>query len=297
MTPTHRRPSDAGRDRRSGGDQRMSVAEFAPAKLNLALHVTGQRPDGYHLLDSLVAFAEVGDRVTLTQAPLSLQITGQFAAGLSPDDNLCLDAARLVGAEVAITLEKNLPVASGIGGGSADAAAVLRGLARMGYPLPPAPERLGADVPVCLHPRPLRMQGVGEILTPLPSLPELHLVLVNPGIAVPTPQVFAALPIKTNPPLPPFPDHPDLARLVDHLHRCRNDLQAPAVALFPPIRDCLDALDAEGALLARMSGSGATCFGIFADAGTAGLAAYRIGTAHDGWWITATKLASAPGAR
>ena len=153
---------------------------FAPAKLNLALHVTGRRPDGYHLLDSLVVFATVGDVVTVTPGPPSLTISGPFAHGLDTgQDNLCLRAARLAGREVAITLEKHLPVASGIGGGSADAAAVLRALDAN----PPESHRLGADVPVCLAGVPTRMRGLGEILDPLPRLPGLHLVLSIPGAA------------------------------------------------------------------------------------------------------------------
>ncbi|NHF73627.1 4-(cytidine 5'-diphospho)-2-C-methyl-D-erythritol kinase [Paracoccus xiamenensis] len=272
----------------------MTIAEAAPAKLNLALHVTGQRADGYHLLDSLVVFAAAGDLVRLDPGPLSLRIDGQFGAGLSVEENLCLDAARLAGAEAAITLTKNLPVASGIGGGSADAAAVLRGLARRGTPLPDRPERLGADVPVCVVSEPRRMRGVGEVLDPVPALPDLHLVLINPGVGISTPQIFKALDRKDNPPLPPLPDSFDLGALVDYLQLCRNDLQAPAVALCPQIGDVLTALQDEGALLARMSGSGATCFGIFPDAATAGLAAYRIGTGPVDWWITATGLAAPP---
>ena len=274
----------------------MTITEAAPAKLNLALHVTGQRGDGYHLLDSLVVFAAVGDVVRLDPGPLSLRIEGQFGDGLSVDDNLCLDAARLAGMDAAITLMKNLPVASGIGGGSADAAAVLRGLARMGAALPAHPERLGADVPVCLAAQPMRMRGVGEVLDPLPALPALHLVLVNPGVGISTPQIFKALARKDNTSLPPLPDRFDLAGLVDYLKTCRNDLQPPAIAICPAVGEVLAALEAEGALLARMSGSGATCFGIFADAAAAGLAAYRIGTASDGWWITATGLAAPPAA-
>ncbi|MFD1796655.1 4-(cytidine 5'-diphospho)-2-C-methyl-D-erythritol kinase [Paracoccus aurantiacus] len=272
----------------------MIVTEPAPAKLNLALHVTGQRPDGHHLLDSLVVFAGAGDVVRLSPGPLSLKIEGPFAAGLSEQDNLCLDAARLAGRDVAITLVKNLPVASGIGGGSADAAAVLRGLARMGAGMPRHPERLGADVPVCLASRPARMGGVGEQLTPLQGLPDLHLVLVNPGVGISTPDVFRALTNKTNSPLPPMPDSFDRPGLLDYLGTCRNDLQPVAAALCPQISSVIQALEAEGALLARMSGSGATCFGIFGDAAAAGLAAYRLGTEYEGWWIKATQLSSAP---
>src|SRR5690606_9058947 len=163
---------------------------------------TGRRADGYHLLDSLVVFLELGDVVTVAPGPLSLRLTGPFADGLAAEpDNLCLRAARLAGREVAITLEKNLPVASGIGGGSADAAAVLRALDAR----PTGVESLGADVPACLAGRPLRMQGLGEILTPLPPLPRLHVLLVNPGRALPTPAVLQALERPGNPPLPARP--------------------------------------------------------------------------------------------
>lgn len=271
-----------------------AVVEQAPAKLNLALHVTGRRADGYHLLDSLVAFAAVCDEVALTPGSLSLQIEGPFAGGLE-GDNLCLKAARLAGAEAQIRLVKNLPVASGIGGGSADAAAVLRGLARMGHFLPPTTETLGADVPVCLASSPARMQGVGEIVTPLPPLPPLHLVLVNPGIALPTPPVFAALAQKTNPPLPPIPAFADARGLVQWLETTRNDLEAPAIALAPAIREVLDALHSAGAGFARMSGSGATCFGIFPSPAAAARAAEAL--RRPGWWAVASELAPAPAPR
>lgn len=270
--------------------------EPAPAKLNLALHVTGRRADGYHLLDSLVAFAAVGDEVALTPGPLALQIDGPFAAGLGTgEDNLCLRAARMVGGQAQIRLTKNLPVASGIGGGSADAAAVLRALTRMGHGLPPAPERLGADVPVCLASCPARMEGVGEIVTPLPPLPPLHLVLVNPGTAVATPAVFATLGRKDNPPLPQLPRFAGAPDLIAWLGQTRNDLEAPAIALAPQVREVLDALRAQGAGFARMSGSGATCFGIFATAGAAAGAAAALG--RPGWWTVASELAPGPAAR
>ncbi|TKW66459.1 MAG: 4-(cytidine 5'-diphospho)-2-C-methyl-D-erythritol kinase [Paracoccus denitrificans] len=272
----------------------MVIEEFAPAKLNLALHVTGLRDDGYHLLDSLVVFADIGDRLRLSPGALSLSIDGPFAQGLSAPDNLCLEAARLVGVDAAISLTKNLPLASGIGGGSADAAAVLRGLARMGADMPDAPETLGADVPVCLASRPARMRGVGEVLDTVPDLPELHLLLINPGVPVPTPSVFRALTQKENAPLPPMPAAFDLNALIDYLSTCRNDLEDPAISVCPAIADVLRAIDDEGALLSRMSGSGATCFGIFESASAAGLAAYRIGTLSSDWWITTTRLAPAP---
>ena len=269
--------------------------EPAPAKVNLALHVTGQRADGYHLLDSLVVFCDVGDRVTLTPGPLALHLTGPFAPGLLAEaDNLCLRAARLAGCAATITLEKNLPVASGIGGGSADAAAVLRGFDAR----PPHPEILGADVPVCLAGVPCRMQGVGEIVTPLPALAPLHLVLVNPGAGLSTPAVFGALTRRVNPPLPDvLPDLRDTETLRRFLADCRNDLQAPAIALLPVIADCLAALERAGARLARMSGSGATCFGLFAQPQDAARAARAIAARHPDWWVVATGLAPAPAKR
>ncbi len=270
-----------------------AISVPAPAKINLSLHITGQRADGYHLLDSLVVFAEIGDLVHLRPGPLSLTITGPFAEGLYADaDNLCLRAAHLAGGEAAITLEKNLPVASGIGGGSADAAAVLRGFDAR----PSQPESLGADVPVCLAGLPVRMRGLGEILDPVPALPPLALVLVNPGKGLSTPQVFRALERRDHAPMGDLPDFPDTAALIAFLRDCRNDLEAPAIRLLPEIATCLEALRDQGALLARMSGSGATCFGIFADmvAARAAAAALSQPGRHPGWWIAPTGLAPAP---
>ena len=267
--------------------------EFAPAKLNLTLHVTGRRADGYHLLDSLVVFLDVGDVVTLTPGPLSLGIRGPFAAGLDAGpDNLGLRAARLAGRDAAITLEKRLPVASGIGGGSADAAAVLRALDAPATGI----QTLGADLPVCFAGRHSRMRGLGEILDPLPAMPQLHLVLVNPGHGLSTPSVFRALAHRDNPAMPdPLPEWPDMAALIGFLHDCRNDLEAPAIALMPEIATCLAALRGADAQLARMSGSGATCFGLFADADQARMAAADLAAAHPGWWVTSSGLVPAKG--
>lgn len=272
-----------------------AVAEFAPAKLNLALHVTGRRADGYHLLDSLVAFAALGDRITLAPGQ-GIALSGPFAADLPGEGNLCLRAARLLGLRAAIGLEKVLPVASGIGGGSADAAAVLRGFARGGEALPPpeAIAALGADVPVCLAGQAARMRGIGEVLDPVPALPALHLVLVNPGIALATPAVFAALDRRDNPALPALPARfADAAALLGWLSATRNDLEAPARRLQPVIGTVLAALSQAGAGLARMSGSGATCFGLFASATAAEAACARIRAAQPGWWAVATRLAGA----
>lgn len=249
-----------------------ATTRLAPAKINLTLHVTGRRPDGYHLLDSLVVFAEAGDRVTLAPGPgLSLDLTGPRAAALAVEpDNLVLRAARMMGADhAAFTLEKNLPVASGMGGGSSDAATALRLLAEaQGRPLPDTASlmRLGADLPVCMAaPAPARMRGLGEQVDPLPGVPALWLLLVNPGQGLSTPAVFKALQTPDNPPMPEtLPTWSDAASLCDWLRDQRNDLQPPAIALMPQIDTLLrDIAGQGGCRLARMTGSGATCFGIF----------------------------------
>lgn len=278
----------------------MAVERLARAKINLALHVTGQRADGYHLLDSLVAFAETGDTLRVEPAEaLSLSIDGPMAAGLPvSEDNLVLRAARLFGAGpgARIRLTKRLPVASGIGGGSADAAAALLALSELwSLPLPPpgAILSLGADVPVCLSGRAARMQGIGEEVTPLTApLPPAWAVLTNPGVAVSTPSIFRALTCKTNPPLPEvLGPWPDLAALAATLMAQRNDLAPPACALEPLIPAAISALAAQpGCALARMSGSGATCFGLFADPSEAEAAAEALRRAHPRWWTVATRL-------
>lgn len=273
---------------------------LARAKVNLALHVVGRRGDGYHLLDSLVVFAGIGDTVTATPAPgLSLTITGPQGGGLTADaGNLCLRAALAMGPGpgAALTLDKHLPVASGIGGGSADAAATLQVLARLWRrPLPDAAVvlALGADVPVCLSGHPARMAGVGEVISPLPGLPEAWLVLANPGVAVATPAVFGGLTRRDNPPLPAtLPRLTTAADLAAFLMTQRNDLEAPAQALAPVIAQTRAALTAQpGCLMARMSGSGATCFGLFADGLSASAAAQAIGAAEPGWWVEAAAMA------
>ena len=279
----------------TGAADGRAVTEFAPAKINLALHVTGQRADGYHLLDSLVVFAPVGDRLTAARAEaLSLAVTGPFAAGVpAGDDNLILRAARLLGGGrgAALVLEKNLPVAAGIGGGSADAAAALRALARLwSLPLPPPPAvlGLGADLPVCLAGLPARMRGIGERIEPLPGLPPLHLVLVNPGVPVSTLEAFALLAERRNPPLPDIPAFATAAELARFAGACRNDLQQPALALAPVIGAVTDAIRATpGCLLARMSGSGATCFGLYASPAARDAARTALAGAHPDWWVAA----------
>ncbi|MBL6929267.1 MAG: 4-(cytidine 5'-diphospho)-2-C-methyl-D-erythritol kinase [Rhodospirillales bacterium] len=276
------------------------IAASAPAKINLYLHVTGRRDDGFHLLDSLIVFADVGDRIALEPADeLSLTIDGPFSAGLSNgDDNLVLRAARAL-AELAgrndgarIRLTKNLPVASGIGGGSADAAATLRALMRLWEIEPDADAllemalSLGADVPVCLASRPSFLGGIGENIDPAPALPPVWMVLANPGVAVSTPEIFRARRGGFSTPARFDAPPADAIRLAALLAGRNNDLAEPACALAPAIIETLDAIAAQpGCLLARMSGSGATCFGLFAEAASAQSARSGIRNAHPDWWV------------
>ncbi|MEZ5867278.1 MAG: 4-(cytidine 5'-diphospho)-2-C-methyl-D-erythritol kinase [Defluviimonas denitrificans] len=281
----------------------MAIEVTAPAKVNLALHVTGRRADGYHLLDSIVAFADVGDRLRFDVAEdLSLSVTGPFAVGVPTDGaNLILKAAALMkrdGQGARIALEKHLPHGGGIGGGSSDAAATLRALARLWQVPLPDPSQvlaLGADLPVCLAaPAPQRMRGIGEDLAPLLPLPELHLTLVNPGVAVPTGQVFARLAEGSgtdNPGLAPPPPAPDFDSFTGWLAAQRNDLEAPAAIIAPVIAEALAALRAvPDCRLARMSGSGSTVFGLFDSAQGAERAAAHLAAARPGWWVRATRL-------
>lgn len=289
----------------------MTVTEAAPAKLNLTLQVVGRRADGYHLLDSLVAFTDYGDTINVAAADsLSLRLDGPFGDILQgdPAENLVLRAARLlaeharVTAGAAITLTKRLPVASGIGGGSSDAAATLRALVRL-WDIEIAPTdlaaialRLGADVPVCLACRTTRLEGIGERVTPAPALPAAAMVLVNPGTGLATPKVFAARSgdFSTGPGAAGIfaTSPPDLAALVAGLASYGNDLAAPAIALLPVIASCLARLETQpGCRLARMSGSGATCFGLFDDEAAATSAAAAIAAAEPNWWVVPTRLA------
>lgn len=260
------------------------------------MHVTGRRADGFHLLDSLVVFPAVGDVVQAAPAgKLSLAVEGPFAAALSGDDNLVLHAARAVAARAGVSqgarmvLTKNLPVASGIGGGSADAAAALRLLPRLWQVSPETMNvpalalSLGADVPVCLRKRPMRMQGVGEVLHEAPALPDFGILLVNPGVPVATADVFRARQggFSAAAPLPAgWSSAMAMAAQLAHL---RNDLEAAALAVCPAIGAALaDIRNRSGCLLARMSGSGATCFGLFATADGARTAADQL--RRPGWW-------------
>lgn len=275
------------------------VEAFAPAKINLTLHVTGRRPDGYHDIDSLVVFAAIGDRLTASVATQTgLNLVGPQASGLSGGpDNLVLRAASLFVPPIHadLTLEKNLPVASGIGGGSADAAACLRALSVLsGRDIPSSAQvlSLGADVPVCLSDHPMRMRGTGERLDPVPALPPMSILLVNPGMEVSTPAVFRTLSTPDNRPMAQtLPVWADADGLSDWLAHQRNDLQPPALSLVPAIKDVLEALSrSPGCGLARMSGSGATCFGLFKDASAAKDAERVIAAAHPSWWCAAAPV-------
>lgn len=294
--------------RNDAGSVQGGISALARAKVNLALHVTGQRADGYHLLDSLVVFPDIGDRVTVSPSPvISLAVEGPFAEALAAadaKDNLVVRAARLLACRrkdsesggAGIRLEKCLPVASGIGGGSADAAATLRLLSRLWDMAPEDADlaalgaTLGADVPMCIASRPARVTGIGEAIAPLAALPAFGMALVNPGVAVPTPQVFKALGSRDNPPLPASPQagFQTLGMLLDWLSSSRNDLEPAATAIAPSIADVLALLRRnEDCLFARMSGSGATCFAITEGFDRAEALAARIAAKKPEWWVAA----------
>lgn len=271
------------------------ITALAPAKINLCLHVTGQRDDGYHLISSLVVFADLGEHLRLAPGAESLSIIGPEAAGLrAAPDNLILRAAHFAGLSARFTLHKTMPISSGIGGGSSDAAAALRGLAHL-HSRPPAQgsAAIGADLPMCLAATPCLATGIGDQITPLPALPDLWLVLANPRLAIATPDVFSRLSQKSNPPPPPFQAQSSAAHFAAYLRETRNDLTGPAQEICPQIKEVLGALAAQTPLLARMSGSGATCFALFSTASAAENAAARIGKAQPGWWVRAAQILDA----
>jgi 4-diphosphocytidyl-2-C-methyl-D-erythritol kinase len=279
---------------------------LARAKVNLYLHITGRRADGYHLLDSLIVFADAGDEISLAPADtLSLTMDGPFAGGLGAGpDNLVLRAAHALQAVTdtrsgaAIRLTKNLPVASGIGGGSADAAATLSGLCGLWDVAPgraallQIAAKLGADVPVCLDGVASFVGGIGEKLSPARGLPPAWLLLANPKVATPTSAVFKARqgPFSkaarwSEPPR-------DFAEFAARLQRCGNDLTEAAISVTPAIRDVLAELASlPGCALARLSGSGATCFGLFADESSARASEAKLRSAQPAWWSAAAAIA------
>jgi 4-diphosphocytidyl-2-C-methyl-D-erythritol kinase len=277
-----------------------TIRAKAPAKVNLTLHVTGRRDDGYHLLDSLVVFADVCDQLSATSsADLRISVSGPFSPGVPNDDsNLMMRAAmvlqRVRGVEMgaALTLEKHLPHAAGIGSGSSNAALTLAMLAEL-WGVPPLPANapevvaLGADVPVCLQaPAPTRMTGIGETLSDVPRLPDCALVLVRPPVEVPTAAVFQALTSRDGSGMDDLPLGLDYDGFAQWLSAQRNDLQAPAETIAPEIAHAIAALRALPAVsFAGMSGSGAVCYGLVKDIATARQVARRMQVAHMNWWV------------
>jgi 4-diphosphocytidyl-2-C-methyl-D-erythritol kinase len=270
------------------------IEETARAKVNLALHVLGRRPDSYHLLDSIVVFADLCDRLSFSIAAAnSLVLSGPCASGLDEADNLIWRAhAAMVKAfgrlipNIAVRLDKQVPLASGLGGGSADAAATLRALCRLANldSLSRAVKEiaftLGADVPVCLYSRPCRMRGIGELIEPLPAFSPMHVIIANAGLPVSTAEVFQALGLA-----PGEPGYPPI-ELPFAFETSRNDLTPPAVKRSPMIGAVRDALKAQtGARFARMSGSGGSCFAVFDTPAEAETAAAELASRHPDWWV------------
>ncbi|WP_426228911.1 4-(cytidine 5'-diphospho)-2-C-methyl-D-erythritol kinase [Pararhizobium sp. DWP3-4] len=285
----------------------FSLTRIAPAKINLALHVVGQRADGYHLLESLVTFADAGDRIGFSVSNEDrFTLSGRFAADLPNTGeasyrNLVLKARDLLrahlhekgikAAPVHLHLEKNLPVASGIGGGSADAAAALLGLLDLWQAsidrssLQQIALKLGADVPMCLYGRPLVARGIGEDIRTVMDFPSFPMLIVNPLKAVSTPVIFKSLTDKTRPPLSMPPGKPPRDGWIDVLKDLRNDLEPPARALEPEIGAVSEALGLTGASFVRMSGSGASCFGLYASAEARDAAAAVLSRQNPNWYV------------
>ena len=286
---------------------------LARAKINLTLRIFGRRADGFHELESLVAFAPFGDRLTLwPDGSLDLKVSGPMAAGAGPlADNLVLRAARALAERIEgltlgrLVLFKRLPSGAGLGGGSADAAAALRliananGLGLDDRRIHEAARATGADIPVCLDPRPRVMRGIGEILSAPLVLPKLGILIVHPGLALPTGPVFKALGLAPGEPYAkassssPFREAANRDALLSWLASERNDLEKAAISIAPPIADVLSAIAGlEGCRLARMSGSGSACFGLFDSARAAMAAAKRLAAVRPSWWVRAGLLRS-----
>ena len=285
---------------------KRGVERLAPAKINLALHVTGRRADGYHLLDSIAVFADIGDRISIEPADeLRIILSGPFAAHAPGDrTDLSWRAAMAFFAKAGlqpgatIHVEKNIPAGAGLGGGSADAAAVLAGLNEhfnagiSQDELKAIGLKIGADVPMCLEGHALRARGIGEEILPVESWPALPVVLAWPSRPVSTAEVFSALQRRDNSPLTNVPKAPTLPELVEWLADGHNDLEGPALVAAPEIGDALKALrETDGCLLARMSGSGSACFGLYATHAEADAAAKRISAQRPGWWVAAADAA------
>ncbi len=293
----------------AASDATPSWTAPAPAKVNLTLRILGRRTDGYHELESLVAFAGCGDRLTLCAGPqLELAVSGPTAAQSGAvADNLVLRAAHALAARISdlklgrFTLTKELPAGAGLGGGSADAAAALRLLATSNHlalddhRILDAARATGADVSVCLDPQSRMMRGIGDILSAPVALPKLGIVIIHPGVAMPTPPVFAALGLRHGEQCAPQPAAaavPDARGALLHwLATERNDLEAPAISIAPVIAEVLRAVASQpGCRLARMSGSGSACFGLFDDEPAAVAAAGRLAAAQTGWWVRASHI-------
>ncbi len=290
--------------------QTKTLTVFAPAKINLYLHVTGRLDNGYHTLDSMVAFADIGDEIRIEPATLdfAFNVQGPYANAFNPKEidaspnssNLVVQAAWAVARaaqkipDVKITLTKNLPLASGLGGGSADAAAVIWGLcewwglSRQSAFLPSLMATLGADVPACLNCEPSRLRGIGDIIDPVPTMPEIPIVLLHPGKSCPTAQVFSRYSGEFREPgkLPETLD--TLEEITAFLESKHNDLYGPACGVVPDIENALRAMGAQaGCRFANMSGAGATCFGLFETEKHAGDAAKILGDENPDWWARA----------
>lgn len=279
---------------------------LAPAKINLFLHITGLRDDGYHLLQSVMVFVDAADRLEFAPHDgLFIDVEGPFATELSaPHENLVYKAARLLAAEYRvqatgrITLQKNLPTASGIGGGSSDAATTLLGLSKLwGLPeeqgrLARLAQQLGADVPACLIRKPVWVEGIGEKITRLPEMPDMHFVLANPRVPTQTAAVFRNFHEKFSPPIQFSGRRKTLPEWIADMKLYRNDLTAAALGISPVIGAVLhDIADTPNCHFARLSGSGATCFGVFDTAEAAHAAVNKLLQQHPRWWVVATKLA------
>lgn len=285
-----------------------TLTEHASAKVNLALCVTGQRSDGFHLLETFVAFAEFGDEISASASSSNqLTITGRFGSMLSQESlspNLIIKARDALFEQanapdlppVHLTCEKNLPLASGLGGGSADAAATLRLLRRFwsldisDEALSEIAETLGADVPMCVKSQPLIATGIGEKIELMQDMPSSHIVLANPLVAVSTPDVFNKLESKQNSSLKCPLAFNNTAHFEEIVCEMRNDLQAPAMLVAPQIGSCLKVLEETGPIFWRMSGSGATCFALYKSQADAHDAQETITNAHPDWFVKATLL-------
>jgi 4-diphosphocytidyl-2-C-methyl-D-erythritol kinase len=280
--------------------QDFTIQEKGRAKVNLALHVTGVREDGYHILDSFVVFADIFDKLIIKRARKTVvTFTGEFSEALNVERNSVVDALELFRDNLkdhfSINIEKNLPIGAGLGGGSADAAAIIRFIKNYCDKSLPNPEdlsKLGADIPACIFNSSARVGGIGEIINPIDiSKFDLWIVLVNPGVFISTKSVFEELITKNNEPLEPFNEFINLEELIKYLSRQRNDLQDVASNKYPEIKHVIKTLEeTDKVLLSRMSGSGSTCFGVYSSQELARNAVSHIKKKNNKWWIRFSKI-------